>query len=58
MERGEKKERLEDEMRAAMRKMKSERVVGPDDLSVEAWQYLREMTVEFLTTLFNTILQS
>lgn len=37
-----------------MKRMKS----GSDDVPVEAQRFQREMTVEFLTRLFNTILKS
>ncbi|KAJ8375265.1 hypothetical protein SKAU_G00058450 [Synaphobranchus kaupii] len=47
-----------EEVRAAMRRMKSGKAVGPDDIPVETWRCLGEMAVEFLTRLFNNILES
>ncbi len=48
----------EDEVRAAMKRMKSGKAVGPDEIPVEAWRCLGEMAVKFLTRLFNQILES
>ena len=47
-----------EEVRAAMKRMKNEKAVGPDDIPVEAWRCLGETAVEFLTRLFNAILES
>ena len=47
-----------DEVRTAMKRMKSGKAVGPDGIPVEAWKCLGEMAVEFLTRLFNKILES
>ena len=47
-----------EEVREAMKRMKSGKVVGPDDTPVEAWRCLGEKAVEFLMRLFNTILES
>lgn len=47
-----------DEVRTDMKRKKSGKVVGPDDIPVEAWKCLGEMAVEFLTRLFNKILES
>ncbi|MBN3290172.1 LORF2 protein, partial [Polypterus senegalus] len=41
-----------------MKRMKNGKVIGPDDIPVEAWKCLGEMAVEFLTRLFNGILES
>lgn len=38
--------------------MKSGKAVGPDDIPVEVWKCLGEVSVEFLTRLFNQILES
>ncbi|KAI5629399.1 hypothetical protein C0J50_2331 [Silurus asotus] len=46
-----------EEVRAAIRRMKSGKSVGPDDILVEAWRCLGEMAVDFLTRLFNRILE-
>ncbi|KAF7711439.1 hypothetical protein C0J45_0417 [Silurus meridionalis] len=45
-----------EEVRAAIKRMKSGKSVGPDDIPVEALKCLGEMAVEFLTKLFNKIL--
>ncbi|KAI5089396.1 hypothetical protein C0J45_20804 [Silurus meridionalis] len=46
-----------EEVRAAIKRMKSGKSVGPDDIPVEAWRCVGEMAVEFLTRLFNRILE-
>ncbi|KAI5614578.1 hypothetical protein C0J50_8916, partial [Silurus asotus] len=46
-----------EEVRAAIKRMKNGKSVGPDDIPVEAWRCLGEMAVEFLTRLFNKILE-
>ncbi|KAI5624348.1 gastrula zinc finger protein XlCGF28.1-like [Silurus asotus] len=46
-----------EEVRAAIKRMKSGKSVGPDDILVEAWRCLGEMAVNFLTRLFNRILE-
>ncbi|KAF7710733.1 hypothetical protein HF521_009605, partial [Silurus meridionalis] len=46
-----------EEVRAAIKRMKNGKSVGPDDIPVEAWRCLGEMAVEFLTRLFNRILE-
>ncbi|KAK3548001.1 hypothetical protein QTP70_001661 [Hemibagrus guttatus] len=38
--------------------MKSGKAVGPDDIPVEVWKCLGEAAVEFLTSLFNKVLES
>ncbi|KAK3531388.1 hypothetical protein QTP70_018188, partial [Hemibagrus guttatus] len=47
-----------DEVRKALKRMKSGKAVGPDDIPVEVWKCLREAAVEFLTSLFNRVLES
>ncbi|KAK3526616.1 hypothetical protein QTP70_030755 [Hemibagrus guttatus] len=47
-----------DEVRKALKRMKSGKAVGPDDIPVEVWKCLGEAAVEFLTSLFNSILES
>ncbi|KAK3521607.1 hypothetical protein QTP70_014745 [Hemibagrus guttatus] len=37
--------------------MKSGKAVGPDDIPVEVWKCLGEAAVEFLTSLFNRVLE-
>ena len=45
------------EVRSAMKRMKSRKAVGPDDIPVKAWRCLSEVGVVFLTRLFNNILE-
>ncbi|KAK3551351.1 hypothetical protein QTP70_015027 [Hemibagrus guttatus] len=47
-----------DEVRKALKRMKSGKAVGPDDIPVEVWKCLGEAAVEFLAGLFNRILES
>ncbi|KAK3548848.1 hypothetical protein QTP70_021035, partial [Hemibagrus guttatus] len=47
-----------DEVRKALKRMKSGKAVGPDDIPVEVWKCLGEVAVEFLTSLFNRVLES
>ncbi|KAK3555297.1 hypothetical protein QTP86_014982 [Hemibagrus guttatus] len=47
-----------DEVRKALKRMKSGKAVGPDDIPVEVWTCLGEAAVEFLTSLFNRVLKS
>ncbi|KAK2921479.1 hypothetical protein Q8A73_000964 [Channa argus] len=46
------------EVRRALKRMKSGKAVGLDDIPVEVWKCLGEVAVEFLTSLFNKILES
>ncbi|KAK3551641.1 hypothetical protein QTP70_020851 [Hemibagrus guttatus] len=47
-----------DEVRKALKRMKSGKAVGPDDITVEVWKCLGEAAVEFLANLFNRVLES
>ncbi|KAK3509791.1 hypothetical protein QTP70_011160 [Hemibagrus guttatus] len=47
-----------DEVRKALKRMKSGKAVGPDDIPAEVWKCLGEAAVEFLTSLFNRVLES
>ncbi|KAK3557745.1 hypothetical protein QTP86_000302 [Hemibagrus guttatus] len=47
-----------DEVRKALKRMKSGKAVGPDDIPVEVWMCLGEAAVEFLTSLFNRVSES
>ncbi|KAK3510812.1 hypothetical protein QTP70_022737 [Hemibagrus guttatus] len=47
-----------DEVSKALKRMKSGKAVGPDDVPVEVWKCLGEAAVEFLTSLFNRVLES
>ncbi|KAK3566076.1 hypothetical protein QTP86_025544 [Hemibagrus guttatus] len=42
----------------ALKRMKSGKAVGPDDIPVEVWKCLGEAAVEFLASLFNRVLES
>ncbi|KAK3506948.1 hypothetical protein QTP70_031706 [Hemibagrus guttatus] len=47
-----------DEARKALKRRKSGKAVGPDDIPMEVWKCLGEAIVEFLTSLFNRVLES
>ena len=47
-----------DEVKAAMKRMKHGKTVGPDDIPIEAWKALGDIGVNFLTKLFNQILET
>ena len=47
-----------DEVKAAMKRMKHGKAVGPDDIPIEAWKALGDIGVNFLTKLFNQILET
>ncbi|KAK3527786.1 hypothetical protein QTP86_006772 [Hemibagrus guttatus] len=47
-----------DEVRKALKRMKSGKALGPDDIPGEVWKCLGEAAVEFLTSLFNRVLES
>ncbi|KAK3539985.1 hypothetical protein QTP70_019631 [Hemibagrus guttatus] len=47
-----------DEVRKALKRMKSGKAVGPDDIPVEVWKCLGESAVEFLASLFNRVLEN
>ncbi|KAK3532680.1 hypothetical protein QTP86_027805 [Hemibagrus guttatus] len=47
-----------DEVRKALKRMKSGKAVGPDDIPVEVWKCLGEAAVELLTSLFNRVLEN
>ncbi|KAK3513451.1 hypothetical protein QTP70_015450, partial [Hemibagrus guttatus] len=47
-----------DDVRKALKRMKSGNAVGPDNITVEVWKCLGEAAVEFLTSLFNRVLES
>ena len=48
----------DDEVKRALKRMKSGKALCPDDIPVEVWKCLGEMAVHFLTGLFNRILDS
>ncbi|KAK3560425.1 hypothetical protein QTP86_008460 [Hemibagrus guttatus] len=47
-----------DEVRKALKRMKSGKAVGLDDIPVEVWKCLGEAAVEFLASLFNRVLEN
>ncbi|KAK3524762.1 hypothetical protein QTP86_002705 [Hemibagrus guttatus] len=47
-----------DEVGKVLKRMKSGKAVGPDDIPVEVWKCLGEAAVEFLTSLFNRVLEN
>ncbi|KAK3548232.1 hypothetical protein QTP70_005139 [Hemibagrus guttatus] len=47
-----------DEIRKALKRMKSGKAVGPDDIPVEVWKCLGEAAVEFLASLFKRVLEN
>ncbi|KAK3517536.1 hypothetical protein QTP70_012618 [Hemibagrus guttatus] len=47
-----------DEVRKVLKRMKSGKAVGPDDIPVEVWKCLGETAVGFLTSLFNRVLEN
>ena len=46
-----------EEVKNALRRMKKGKAVGPDELPAEIWKCMGEMGIEFLTGLFNKILE-
>ncbi|KAK3522383.1 hypothetical protein QTP86_008917 [Hemibagrus guttatus] len=46
------------EVRKALKRMKSGKEVGPDDIPVEVWKCLGDAAVEFLSSLFNRVLEN
>ncbi|KAK3513643.1 hypothetical protein QTP70_028820 [Hemibagrus guttatus] len=47
-----------DEVRKALKRMKKGKAFGPDNILVEIWNCLGEAAVEFLTRLFNRVLEN
>ncbi|KAK3524726.1 hypothetical protein QTP86_001651 [Hemibagrus guttatus] len=47
-----------DEVRKSLKRMKSGKAVGPDDIPVEVWKCLGKAAVEFLASLFNRVLEN
>ena len=44
------------EVKNALRRIKKDKAVGPDELPVEVWKCMGKMEIEFLTRLFNRLL--
>ena len=47
-----------EEVRENMNRMKNGKAVGPDDIPVEVWKCLGEIALEFLTKLYNRMMES
>jgi len=47
-----------EEVKEALRKMKSDKAVGPDSIPVEVWKSLGEDEVAWLTDFFNVIFKT
>jgi hypothetical protein len=45
----------ESEMKEALKKMKTCKTLGPNDIPIEVWRCLRDIAIVWLTKLFNTI---
>jgi len=45
----------ESEVKEALKRIKSRKIIGPDGIPIEVWRCLREMGVRWLTNLFNKI---
>ena len=45
-----------EKVKNALRRMKKDKAVGPDELPVEVWKCMIKMGIEFLTRLFNRLL--
>ena len=45
-----------EEVKNALRRMKTDKAVGPDELPVEVWKCMGEMGTKFLTRLFNRLI--
>jgi len=45
----------ESEVKEALKRMKSRKAVGLDEISIEVWRCLGEMSVRWLINLFNKI---
>jgi hypothetical protein len=48
----------ESEVKEALKKIKTGKALGPDDIPIEVWRCLGDITIVWLTKLFNTIFQS
>jgi hypothetical protein len=45
-------------MKEDLKKMKIGKTLGPDDIPIEVWRCLGDITIVWLTKLFNTIFRS
>jgi Reverse transcriptase (RNA-dependent DNA polymerase) len=48
----------ESELKEALKKMKTGKALGPDDIPIEVWRCLGDIVIVWLTKLFNTIFRS
>ena len=44
------------ELKNALRRMKTDKAVGPNELPVEVWKFMAKIRTKFLTRLFNRLL--
>jgi hypothetical protein len=42
-------------LKEALKKIKTDKALGPDDIPIEVWRCLRDITIVWLTKLFNII---
>jgi hypothetical protein len=47
----------ESKVKDALKRMKGGKVMGPDGIPIEVWRSLRDVTIVWLTKLFNLIFQ-
>ena len=45
-----------EEVKNALRRMKKDKAVGPDELPVQVWKCMKKMGIKFLIRLFNRLL--
>jgi hypothetical protein len=48
----------ESEVKETLKKMKTGKALGPNDILIEVWRYLGDIAIMWLTKLFNTIFRS
>jgi hypothetical protein len=48
----------ESEVKEALKKMKTDKALGPDNIPIEVWRCLRDIAIVWLTKLFNIIFRS
>jgi hypothetical protein len=48
----------ESEVKEVLKKMKTDKALGPDDIPIEVWRCLGDITIVWLTKLFNIIFRS
>jgi hypothetical protein len=48
----------ESEVKEDLKKMKTDKALGPDDIPIEVWRCLGDIAIVWITKLFNTIFRS